>query len=168
MSHDYPEAYTLDNLEQIIDSNDHCPSLARDEIERLVELARQRADARGTDSALEDEQTECLIATDWTGFASGEFGYDNGDVNQFAMGVLEERVSAGRDATLFSDTVIVQNGWLQTGDGRRSQVKAYEDEDYERSDTGEMWIPKSAQEYIAIIALDPELIHGEPDASEAM
>jgi hypothetical protein len=166
--HDYPEAYTFDNLRQIINANDSCPSVADDELKRLVDLAKQRASKRGEESALDDTQTECIIATDWTGFASGEFGYDNGDVNQFAMGVLEEEVSAGKGATLFSDSVVVQRGWMETGDGRRAQVQQYEDEDYDNADAGEFWIPNSAQDYIAIVALGDELLHGEVELADAM
>lgn len=166
--HDYPEAYTFDNLRQIINANDSCPAVADDELKRLVDLAKQRASKRGEESALDAGQVDCIIATDWTGFASGEFGYDNGNVNQFAMGILEEEISADKRATLFNESVVVQRGWMETGDSRRSQVDQYEDEDYDNAEPGEFWIPKSAQEYICIVALGPELLHGEIELADAM
>lgn len=166
--HEYPEAFNDENLQELINANGSCPDVAMDEVQRLIDLAEQRAQLRDEDSSLDANRQDCIIATDWTGFASGEFGYDNGEVNQFAIGLLNEEASAGRDATLFNDTVVVQNGWLQTGDGRRSKIEQYNDDDFDGADEGEMWIPRSAQEYIAIIALDGELVHGSPSASDAM
>lgn len=165
--HDYPEAYTTENLKELIDANDSCPTISLDETERIVDLARRRADARGEESSLEETETDCLVATDWAGFAQDEFGYDNGDLNEFAIGVYNHRVSMGRAASLFTDTYVIQRGWLSTGDGRRNETVQYHDEDF-GSDPGTMWIPKSAQDYLAIIALSDELVHGTPGASEAM
>lgn len=164
--HAYPEAYTFDNLFSIIDSNDSCPTPAHDELQRIVDLAERRAGARG--NALDDEKVDCLIATDWTGFAEGEFGYDNGALNQFAIGILNHTASVGKGATLFTDTYVIQNGWLKSGDGRRAQVEAYVDDDYDGAEEGEMWIPKGAQDYICIVALSKELVHDSPSAAEAM
>lgn len=166
--HDYPEAYDKEHLLELINANSSCPDVAMDEVRRIIDLAERRAQLRGEKSGLDDDKTDFVIATDWSGFASDEFGYDNGDVNQFALGVLNERASAGKRATLFNDTVVIQNGWLQTGDGRRASVQTYEDDDFDKADEGEMWIPISAQEYIAIIAISNELIHGDPSAADAM
>lgn len=166
--HDYPEAYDDEHLLELINANSSCPDVAMDEVQRIIDLAERRAQLRGEKSAFDGDETDFVIATDWTGFASDEFGYDNGEVNQFALGVLNERASAGKAATLFNDTVVVQNGWLQTGDGRRAKVQTYEDTEFDKADEGEMWIPHSAQEYIAIIGISTELIHGEPSAADAM
>lgn len=166
--HDYPEAYDAEHLQELINANDSCPDVAIDEVNRIVDLAERRAQLREEDSVYDATDTDCVIATDWTGFASGEFGYDNGEVNQFAMGVVNSDASSGKDATLFNETVVLQNGWLQTGDGRRSKVEKYEDEEFEKASVGDMWIPKGAQQYIAIIAIAPELVHGEPDLADAM
>mgnify|MGYP000105399959 CR=1 FL=1 len=168
MVDNYPEAYTADNLEQILDANDSCPTIGPDELDRIIELAQQRADKRGEENALDEHQTDCLIATNWDGFAEGEFGRDNGQINQFAMGVYEEDISSGKGATLFTDTMVLQDGWLHSGDGRRSKVKHYIDDEYDNADRGEMWIPKGAQDYICIVKLSAELIHDDADASEAM
>jgi hypothetical protein len=162
----YPEAYTTDNLQDILDANTNVPPIADDELDRLLQLARQRADARG--SALDDQQTDCLIATEWDGFAQDEFGYHNDTLNQWAIGVLNMSASVGKDATLFTDTYVIQDGWLQTGDGRYSKIEEYEDDTFDGAGRGEMWIPKGAQEYIAIIKLSDELVHESPDAAEAM
>lgn len=167
--HDYPEAYTSDNLRQILDANDSIPSLNEEQFDRLLELARQRAQSRGTavETGLEDHEHDVLIATDWDSFAGNEFGYD-GDVNQFAFGTYNHNVSSTKNASLFTDTVVVQNGYLSTGDGRKSKLESYMDDDYEHADEGDMWIPKSAQEYIGIVVLDAELLYDDPSAAEAM
>jgi hypothetical protein len=159
--HDFPEAYTADNFRQLLNANDDCPSLSDGELQRLLDLAQQRASARG--EPLDDDQVDCLIATEWTGFTADEFGFDNGEANQFAMGVFEGDVSSGKGADLFNDTVVVQNGWLTTGDGRRSQIEEYVDDEYDGADTGELWIPNGAQDYIAIIAISNELLSGNAE-----
>lgn len=165
--HDYPEAYTDDNLDQILDANDSFPDyISATERERILDVARQRAAARG--SALDDTETDALIATDWGGFASGEFGFDNDEMNTVALGVLNERASAGKGATLFTDTVVVQDTWLTSGDGRKTQTKAYVDDEYDNADEGDMWVPNGAQDYICIVCLSNELLHSEPTAAEAM
>lgn len=168
--HDYPEAYTADNLRQILDANDSVPSLNDEQFERLVELAERRASGRGesaVNTGLEQHEHECLIATNWDSFAGNEFGYD-GEVNQFAFGVYDHDISAGKGACLFTDTVVVQNGYLTTGDGRKTQFERYMDEDYDNANAGEMWIPRGAQDYIGIVVLDPELLFGEADIADMM
>lgn len=169
--HNYPTVSSKDELLKTINGSDKCPDIAPDEADRLIDMAERRAQLRGEESAVEKgvgTDPDCIISTDWTGFASGEFDYDNGHVNQFAMGVLKEEVSAEKNATLFHDTVVVQNGWLQTGDGRRSKVEEYHDEDFDKASPGSFWIPHGAQDYIAIIAISGEAIHGEPDLADAM
>lgn len=162
----YPTAYTVDNLDDILESNTNVPQISADERDRLLSLARRRAASRGEQNALEDNQTDCIITTDWTTFAQNEFGYDaGGDLNEFALGIFER---ATGNATLFTDTYVVQGGWLSTGDGRKSQLDQYVDDEYAQSDDGEMWVPKGAQDYVAIIRLSDELLHDAPTAAEAM
>jgi len=169
MTADYPEAFTVDNLYQILDSNSVvADEFGHDNAERLVALARQRADSRGEQSALDSTETECIIGTDWTGFAGDEFGYDGGKMNKWAFGVCKEDISRGKDATLFTNVHVVQQDWLETGDDRKTKLEQYEDEDYENSEPGEMWIPDAAAQYIAIIALSDELIHGDATVADAM
>jgi len=70
-------------------------------------------------------------------------------MNEFAMGTYER---ATDNADLFNDTVVAQNGWLTTGDGRRSQVRRqYNDDGFDGADVGQLWLPRSAQDYIAVI-----------------
>lgn len=167
--HNYPEAYTMDNLQNILGANDAISEkFGSESLDRLMTIAQQRADARGEQNALESDQVECLIGTDWKGFAGDEFGYDSGKLNKWAFGVLEADVSQGKNATLFSNVQVVQQDWLETGDGRLSQLETYTDDDYDGANDGEMWIPDGAAEYICIVALSSELVHGEPDAAEAM
>jgi hypothetical protein len=164
----YPAAYAPDALQDCINSNTSCPDVSEGELQRILDLAERRAQARGEDSALEDTETDCLVATDWAGFAEDRFGYDASDVlNHFAIGVLNMRASVGKDATLFTDTYVIQQSWLADGDGRRTQVEQYTD-DHERNDDGDMWVPKGAQDYVAIIKLPADLVQGEPQLVEAM
>ena len=162
----FPQAYTRDNLEQILESNDSVPDwfLDGDVLDRVLTYARQRADS---ESALDGEGTDCLITTNWSSFTD-DWGYDDGNANQVAIGTFNHSVSVGKDAGLFNDTQILQSGWLLTGDGRKSQASPYVDEGYDGADTGEMWIPNGAQSYICIVELKGELLHGEPTADEAM
>ena len=165
----YPAAYTRDNLVDILDANDAVPTVTDDELDRIIELAKRRADARGEQNALEDTKTDCIIATEWTGFAQGEFGYDGDrNLNNFAMGVLDMGASVGKDATLFTDTYVIQTKWLESGDGRCKQIEQYVDDDYDGADPGAMWIPQGAQDWIAIIKLSDELILDSPQAADAM
>jgi hypothetical protein len=164
----YPAAYSPDALQDCINANTSCPDVGEDELERILDLAERRAQARGEDSALEDTETDCLVATDWASFAEDRFGYDASDfLNHFAIGVLDMRASVGKDATLFTDTYVIQQSWLHDGDGRRTQVEQYTD-DYEGNDGGDMWVPKGAQDYVAIIKLPDDLVHDEPALAEAM
>lgn len=159
---------STDELRESINASSNCPDIAQDEAERLVDLAQRRAQTRGEESALDADSFECVITTDWTGFTSDEFDYDNGHVNEFAMGVYAQKASEGKEATLFKHTVVVQHGWLQTGDGRRNKVEEYVDEEFDKSGPGEFWVPNSAQAYMHIVGLSPQLVHGEPSAADAM
>lgn len=164
----YDTAHDIDELLELINDSGSCPTIAREEAERIRELALQRATVRGEDSCLDGDVEECLITTDWEGFASGEFGYDNGEVNQFAMGEHNARVSKNAGASLFENTVVIQNSWLLTGVSRGSKTKDYNDAEFDGADEGEFWIPKSAQDYILIVILAPEFVHGSPDFADAM
>lgn len=163
---DLPEAYGDDNLAQILDANDSVPEwFSGEAVQHAVDYAKHRASARGEDSALEDTETECLITTNWSSFTD-DWGHDDG-ANEVALGILNERVSATTDAMLFNDTDILQTGWLQSGDGRRTQAERYVDKEF-GGDDGEMWVPKNAAQYLCIIKLDDELIHGDVQMVEAM
>lgn len=164
----YPQAYTIESLVEIIEANDSVETPDNSEIERLLELADMRANARGETNALDDTQTDCLIGTDWTSFAQNEFGYSGGKLNTWAFGVYEAEISSGKGADLFSDTQVVQQGWLESGDGRMASLEAYLDDEYENADEGEMWIPSGAQQYICIVELADELLHDEAVVADAM
>jgi len=163
-------AYTIDNLEQLLNSNDAVPDwfCNRDILQRVVTTATSRAVSRGDESALEETDVECLIVTDWHSWNKNNFGFDDGSVNQVALGVINVRATAGNDAILFNDSVILQTGWLRSGDGRRKQAATYVDDDFDQSEDGELWIPRGAAKYMSIIALSDELLHGDPTIAEAM
>jgi len=161
-------AYTVDNLQSLCDANDVAPDISDDEAQRLVELAQQRAESRGEESALDADTKEVLIATTWNGYASDNFGYDDNLLNKFALGELNVDVSAGKRATLFNNTVVVQQGWLQSGDSRRTKLRHYEDDDYDGGDVGDLWVANGAAEYIAMFELSSELIHGQTQLADAV
>ena len=163
-------AYTLDNLEQLLDSNDATPDWVVDPtyLDRLVDMAEQRAAARGEDSALDESQVDCIITAEWQNFLQPEFGYSGDDANAVALGVVNPRASADRDAILFNDTAVVQTDWLRSGDGRKTQTRPYMDEEYDNAEEGEFWVPRGATDYVCIIALSDELVHGSPNLAEAM
>lgn len=161
-------AYSVDNLQSLCNANDLAPDLTGDEAERIVEIAQQRASSRGEESALDADTKEVLIATTWNTYASDNFGRDNNNLNKFAIGELNVDVSAGKRATLFNNTVVVQQGWLESGDSRRTEIEYYEDDEYGGSDVGDLWIANGAAEYIALFALSSELIHGKVSLSDAL
>jgi len=159
----FPTGYTVDNLNDMIASNDSCPTLPSAQVERLIDLAEQ---VFGGNQFESDGQVH-IVATDWGNFASDTFGTDTDDLlNQFALGVYDKDVSMGRDALLFTDTVIVQTNWLRSGDGRRTQIERFQP-DFEGADVGDMWVPKSVTDYIAIISIADELVY-EQTAAGAM
>jgi len=168
----FPQAYDTDTLEEMVTSNDSSPQWLRgNALERVVEYAERRADARGEESALDSADAECLITTNWSAFTD-DWGFDDGSANQVALGVFNEELSAGKGADLFTDVEILQSGWLRTGDGRKKQAAEYVDEEYSESSDynvrGQKWVPNNAQQYICIIELTGELIHGQAQLSEAM
>jgi hypothetical protein len=164
----YPQAYTVESLVEIIEANDSVETPTNAEIERLLDLADTRAASRGETNALDESQTDCLIGTDWTSFAQDEFGYSGGKCNVWAFGVYESEISSGKGADLFSDTHVVQQGWLESGDGRMASLEAYMDDEYDNASEGELWIPSGAQQYICIIELGDELLHDDAAVADAM
>lgn len=167
----FQEAYDVDHLTDLLDANSSAPAWVADEevVERIVNHARSRADARGEDSAYDHKKTPCIITTNWSSFTD-DWGFDDGNANQVALGQFNEDVSAGKNADLFNNTVILQSGWLRSGDDRRTHAEHYQaeaDGSYEPS-AGEMWVPNGAQDYICIKELTAELLHGEPNLADAM
>jgi len=161
----YPDAFNLDMLEDIFEANDAAPSIDEAEMERLIEVAQE---VSGADSTLDADNEWCLIGTEWQSFCKNTFGDDDGLVNRFAIGVHEADISSGKGATLFSKTRIIQHQWLKGGDGRRQKYCRYVDDDYEDANAGDMWVPRGAQEYMLIVELKPELLHGQATIAEAM
>jgi len=164
------EAYDADHLADLLDSNSSAPDwLGKDEAELIVEYAQQRADSRGESSSLDNDGSECLITTNWSSFTD-DWGFSGGSANQVAIGSFND--GAGSKADLFENTDILQTNWLRDGDGRKKQAERYEDDEllsnFDNSSVGDMWIPHKAQDYICIITLTGELLHGQPELSEAM
>jgi hypothetical protein len=165
----FPQAYSDEHLDDLLEANSSTPDWVTNPqvLERIITHAKGRADGRGEESALDNTKAECIITTNWSAFTD-DWGYDDGDANQVAIGVFNSDVSSGKGADLFTDTAILQTGWLRSGDGRKSQSEAYVDEGYDGANEGDMWIPDGAQEYVCIIELTDELLHGEPQLTDAM
>jgi len=120
----FPQAFDDDHLAELVDANSSVPDWVDDPevLQRIIEHAKGRAAGRGEESALDSTEAECLITTDWNSFTD-DWGFDDGNANQVALGVFNEEVSSGKQADLFNETVIVQTGWLRTGDGARARVR---------------------------------------------
>jgi len=161
----YPKAYDANHLKSLIESNDSGPDCTTEMSERLITLAQQRG-SRRNESALTGV-TECVIATNWVGYCSDTLGHDGDTLNHYMIGCHKADVSRMKNADLFTDTHIIQQQWLLSGDGRRSEVEPYED-DFDGTDSGEVWIANSAQDYLCIIELDDELVYGDASMSDAM
>jgi len=162
----FPQAFDDDHFAELVDANDSTPVWLNDPevLERIIEYAKSRAASRGEESALDADEGDCLITTDWNSFTD-DWGFDDGNANQVAIGTFNADVSSGKQADLFNDTAILQTGWLRTGDGRKSQSEMYQ---YDGANEGEMWIPEGAQSYICIVELTNELLHGEVTLADAM
>jgi len=165
----YQSIYDDGQFEDIISSNGSAPTwLDRNGVaERVLQYVRARAESRGEDSALDGGEVDCIITTNWSSFTE-DWGFSGGNANQVAIGTLNEEASAGKQATLFTDVAVLQTDWLRSGDGRKTQAEAYIDEGYDGADEGDMWIPNAAQEYICIKELSSELLHGQPELTDAM
>jgi len=165
----FPQAYDTDHLTELVESNSSAPDWLSDaSVERATTYAKERAKSRGEDSALDSGDTHCLIATNWSSFTD-DWGFSGGSANQVAIGTFNE--TAGDQADLFEDTEVLQTDWLRSGDGRKKQAELYEDDEVVsefNGSVGDMWIPHAAQDYICIIELTSELLHGEAELAEAM
>lgn len=165
----YQQIYVADQFADIISANSSAPAwLDQDGVtDRILEYARSRAHSRGEDSALDGDGTECFITTNWSAFTD-DWGFSGGSANQVAIGTLNEKASAAKQATLFEDVVILQTDWLRDGDGRKTQAETYIDSGWEDASRGDMWVPDNAQEYLCITELTGEVLHGEPTLTDAM
>jgi len=169
----FPQAYDDEHFAELVTANDSVPEwINGDVIDRIIDYAERRAQARGEDSALDGGDSDCVIITNWSSFTD-DWGFSDGNANQVAFGVFNEELSAGKGADLFTDVEILQSAWLRSGDGRKKQAAKYTDEEYaeQASDfdvSGQKWIPNGAQQYICIIEITSEMIHGEAQLSEAM
>jgi hypothetical protein len=163
--HGFKTVDTAEALADVISDSEQCDDMRMDMIKRIVDIAQRRVNA-GT--ALEQHEDVCVITTDWVSYASGNFGYDNNGMNTTALGIYDHERSTGKGADLFRKTCVIQQGWLVTGDGRKTQMKEYEDEDFDKASVGEFWVANGAQDYLCIVALDGTLVHDDPTAAEAM
>lgn len=163
--HSFPNASSVAMLTDRAAESDFCDDLTTEQAERIVDLAQRRVHA---DSALEQHDTTCVLMTDWVSFAASEFGYDNDEMNTTAVGTYNHSASSGKNADKFDDVTVIQQGWLTTGDGRKTQMVEYVDDDFDKASPGEMWVPHGAQEYMCIVALDSTLVHDNPSVAEAM
>lgn len=162
-------AYTPENLEEIVNANEFGPGIDINMAGRLIDLARRRTQARSTDTMNQGEK-DFLVFTDWDNFCRDTFGSSGSGSdnvpNRFALGVPNWEVSADKDAYLIKEAVAVQQGWLETGDGRRSEIEEVDQTDTSFHDeTGEFWAPK---DYTALVGFGDDLVYEEPKLADAM
>lgn len=162
-------AYTTDNFIQLIEANEYGPVITETQAERIIDLAARRTQTR-KETAFDGEPKDFLVTTTWDNFCWETLGgssLDGGETpNRFALGVPNFDVASGRDAWLIEDAVVVQQGWLETNDGRKSEIKEVDQTDTSYHDEhGEFWAPK---DFTALIGLSEELLGLDADAAEAM
>jgi len=173
MSVNVPEtvasAYTTDHLVQLVEANEYGPTITEPMADRLIDLATRRTQARGTDATHVGER-DFLVMTTWDEFCRNTFGGD--DVkehnvpNRFALCVPDFEVSSGREAWLCKEAVAVHQGWLESGDGRRTEMTTIDQSDTQfHDDPGEFWCPK---ECTGMVGFGDELVYEEPAVADAM
>lgn len=162
--HGLPEAYSSDQFGDMVLSNS-AVDIGRTHANRLLDMAR------GADTVREADGITAVVGTNWQSFSSDRFGKDNARMtNRFAIGSYQPTVSAEQQAALFTDAVVVQQSWLESGDNSLTRTKPYEAQ-YDGGDEGEMWIPHSAMPredgYVLAIALAPAILDGQQGLTEA-
>lgn len=164
-----PSAYTTDNLVELIEANEFGPHITEEMADRIIDLARRRTQAR-SENTVEVGEKDFLVFTDWDSFCRDTFGSDGvGDdnvPNRYALCVPNFKVSSGRDAWLCKEAVAIQQGWLESGDGRRSSIEEVDQTDTSfHDDREEFWAPK---EYTAMIGFGDDLVRQDPKVADAM
>jgi hypothetical protein len=160
-------AYTVDNLHQLLESNQYAPAVSDDIVDRIVEVTQARVSA---DGAYDDVGELDLVFGTWDNFCRDTWGSSSTDYgtepNRFLVCRINEDVSQNRDAWLCEDADVIQQGWLTTGDGRKSKLKHVDVSDTEFVDESRVcWCPK---EYLGRIALSNELLTPDGTAADAM
>jgi len=156
--HGLPEAYSSDQFGDMVLANS-AVDIGREHADRLLSVASS------ADVPREADGITAVVGTNWQSFASDRFGEDSVRMtNRFAIGSYQPTVSAEQQAALFTDTVVVQQSWLESGDDALTRTQPYEAQ-YDGGDEGEMWIPHSAmpQEdgYVLALALAPAILDGQ-------
>lgn len=166
---DVPSAYSVQELHQMIESNEYGPAVAEVAVDRIVEVASSRTQARA-EGALDAVQNDCLVFTTWDSYCREKFGSAATEgksfPNRFALAVPDFRVSMTKDAWLCKDAVALDHVWLENGDGRRSKLQTIDQTDKSHCDEqGVFWAPK---DYVSLIGLSDELVRDSPSVSDAM
>jgi hypothetical protein len=160
-------AYTVDNLQQLLDANEYAPPITDDVVDRLVAVAQARVSA---ESAYDNVGPIDLVFGTWDNFCRETWGSSSTDYgtepNRFMLCTINEDVSENRDAWLCEEADVIQQGWLTTGDGRKSKLKHVDVSDTEFvDDTRTCWCPK---EYLGRVSMSNELLTPEGTAADAM
>jgi len=164
----FSAAELVDKIEEAELGPDLPDAVVREAAERLITLANQHTTARG-DGGLNQEK-DYIICTNWDNFCRDTFGssqFPEGDVpNRFALATVDFEVSKGRKAWLCKNAVAVQQGWLETGDSRKTQMKEIDQTDGDFLDkVGQFWSPR---EYTLLIELGDDLVKDETSLEDAM
>lgn len=166
---DVESAYTVDNLVGLVEANEYGPKMTTEMAERIIDLAARRTQTRG-ESTVDRGRKDFLVMTTWDNFCRDTFGSDevndNNVPNRYALVVPHWKASSGRNAWLCKEAVAVQQGWLESGDGRRSQLEQIDQTHTSYHDErGEFWAPK---EHTAVLGFGDELVYEDPKLADAM
>lgn len=160
------EVYDADHLQTVIDANELGPEGVTEAMcERIIDVAHQRTQSR-MEGPLDDTKDPQLVFTNWDQFCRETFGSDSGSPNRFALTEINWDVSDDRQAWLCEEAVAIQQGWLESGDSRRTQLEEIDVSDDEYvDDPGTFWCPK---EYTTALTFADELLRDMPAAADAM
>lgn len=155
-----PTAFSKDHLADLIEANEFGPPITDEQLDRVIELLCQRNDATAF-----DDVDDVLVMSTWNRFCEETFGKHDHLLNRFAFGRPNWKVSHVHDAYLFEHGASIQQGWLESGDGRMRQLEQIDCTDTRHVDeVGTFWAPK---EYVAVFAISAEML-SDAKACDAM
>ena len=102
------EVFDASHLQTVLDAAEFGVSVSEAEADRLLSLAT--------------ENQRDVICTTWDGFCYDNLGATDGP-NRFVVARTDYERSSGSKAWIVDDAEVVQQDWLQTGDGRKAKTK---------------------------------------------
>lgn len=168
MSSSAEPAFSAEHLVELIEANEFGPSINEEMAERIIDIARRRTQARGSNPM--EQEKDVLVFTNWDNFCRDTFGSSGTGSenvpNRFALCVPNFDASTGRKAWLCEEAVAIQQDWLETEDGRKTQIELIDQSDTDYvNDPKTFWSPK---DYTAMVGFGNELVKEKPSAADAM